>query len=119
MVDFMHRTTLLFMLFVAACVSPEASTTWKYKTSNFFGYTNLSYGEADTLIRRAKEDFQKSPAFLHEKLRPLSVTRVARRSDGTTLIAFSIGMMSDTRAIYVFNPKGEIVDRYLHSFWGY
>ena len=117
MVTFTHRIGLLFVL-AAGCAHPEAKSVWEYKRSDFSGYTTISSADAANLIRQAERDFRDSPAYPDDGPRPLSVTRVARRSDGTILIAFSIGLMSDTRAIYIFNPEGEIVDRYLHSFWG-
>lgn len=111
---------LLFLAFlVAGCANTGVGVgPWEYKTTDFSGYTNVSADGVAALIRRAENDFNASPAYPDAAPRPISVTRVARRPDGRTLIAFSIGHMSDTRVIYIFNSQGEIVDRYLHSFWG-
>jgi hypothetical protein len=32
------------------------------------------------------------------------------------ILAFSFGD-SDSYAIYIFNARGEIIDRYVHSYW--
>jgi hypothetical protein len=91
---------------------------WEYKTTDFSGYATVSSDEVPALISRAEEDFRASPAYPDGGPRRLSVVRVKRRPDGKTLIAFSIDGVSDTFAIYVFDPQGKIVERYLRSFWG-
>lgn len=116
----MYVRLLIFVFLVAGCANTMVGVgPWEYKTTDFSGYTNVPFDEVAALIRRAQSDFSVSPAYPEGGPRPISVTRVARRADGRTLIAFTIGVMSDTRAIYVFDSQGEIVDRYLHSFWGH
>jgi len=92
---------------------------WEYRAVDVSGYARLSPNGVAALIRRAEEDFRASPAYSDGGPRPISVAGAARGPDGRILIAFSIGGVSDTRAMYIFNSEGEIVDRYLHSFWGY
>ena len=114
----MYIRLSIFAFLVVSCASTMSGVgNWEYKTTNFSGYTTVSSDEVPALIRRAEEDFRASPAYPDDGPRRLSVVRVKRRPDGRTLIAFAIGGVSDTLAIYIFGPQGEIVDRYLHSFW--
>lgn len=94
---------------------------WKYRPAPLSRRTRskrVPVKSLSDLILRAEANFRASPAFA--ELGPLQISAVggARRVDGTTVISFEVGGMSDTRAIYIFDSHGRIVDRYLHSFWG-
>jgi hypothetical protein len=92
---------------------------WQYKATDFSGYVRISPEELPTaLIQRAQDDFRAAPAFHEGGPRVISLVRVARGSDGRTLASFSIAGVEDAHAIYVFDVRGRIVERYLHSFWG-
>src|SRR5688572_23675463 len=115
----MHIRQLFFAFLLIGCAPNLVGVgPWEYRSTNSSG---CSYSPPDSvamLIRRAETDFDSSPAYPDNGRRPVSVNRVAHCADGRTLIAFSIGGVEDTLAIYIFDAQGEIVDRYLHSFWG-
>ena len=67
------------------------------------------------LVRRAQANFSSSPVAPHFRA-PLELGDVGRRPDGRTIMAFYFGN-SDAFAIYIFNARGEIIDRYVFSYW--
>lgn len=109
-------------LLAAGCAHATTNASyWPTKATDFSGYTPVSPDQAAGLIARAEADFRVSPLRLYPEddgARPLLLRRAARRPDGRTLIAFYVDHVSDMYAIYVFNAEGEIIDRYIHSFWG-
>jgi hypothetical protein len=67
------------------------------------------------LVRRAQANFSTSPVAPRFQA-PIQPIDAGRRPDGRTIMAFYFGE-SDRHAIYVFNARGEIIDRYVHSYW--
>jgi hypothetical protein len=112
------RAALLAFL-IAGCVGLNSRVRpWEYKTSSREGYARIAGEDLTPLIRRAEVDFRASPAFPEGRPMALEVLGAARHRDGRMLIAFSMGGASDVAAIYIFDSRGEIIDRYLHSYWG-
>jgi len=114
----MYLKLLFLTSLMTGCTNTVAGVgNWRYESTESSGLANLPLSEVTALIRRAESDFSASPAY-PDGPRPISAIRAGRRPDGTILIMFSVGGVADSRAIYVFNPGGDIADRYLRSSWG-
>jgi len=117
-----NAKSLSCAILIGGCAQTVADAgPWQTKATDFAGYVQVAPDEAAALIARARTDFRASPVRLFpddEGARPLLLRGVARRPDGTTLLAFYMDGVSDMYAMYVFNARGEIIDRYVHSFWG-
>lgn len=115
----MKKKLFVFFLLLASCAGlPRGHSPWQYKSTDRAGIVAISSSGLRELIARAQRDFSASPAFPEHSLRNLHFLGAGRHSDGRTFIAFRIGYASDVSAIYVFNMRGEIEDKYLHSWWG-
>lgn len=115
----MMNRMALPVFFLAGCSGlAQHARPWEYKATDRAGFTRITEQGIAPLIRRAEQDFRASPAFPEHGPRSLEPIAVARHRDGRTLIAFSIGGISDMNAVYLFDIRGEITDRYLHSYWG-
>src|SRR4051794_694313 len=112
------RLVLLALLVASCATGTGGALPWEYRGTVRSGYARVAAEGVDALVARAEANFLASPAFAENGPMPLILVGVARRADGRTKLAFAIGGLSDTEAIYVFNSRGEIVDRYLHSYWG-
>ena len=111
---------MLLCIFLAGCVSTQTldnAATWEYKSTDRAGYVSVTAHSVNSMVRRAEENFRNNPAFSEFGPHALLFVGAARHLDGRVLIAFSIGGISDVNAVYVFNRRGEIVDKYLHSYW--
>jgi hypothetical protein len=107
---------LYLTLLMIGCATPVVQTgPWRYERPDFSGYTRIPSGDVVELAQRAKANFSASPVAAHFRA-PLQLQEVWRRSDGRTVMVFYFGD-SDARAIFVFDVRGEIIDRYVHSYW--
>jgi len=113
-------TSIVLAFLLAGCVSNGGGQrAWEWKATDRTGYTRASTAEGTApLVARAEADFRVLPAFPEYPPMPLYLAVVAHHQDGRTLLSFRIGAVSDVEAVYIFNAQGEIVDRYLHSYWG-
>lgn len=110
------RRKLLFLAMLAnSCTHPASHIgPWRYERHDYSGYPTARSENVADLVRRARANFISSPIAVH--FRYLELVEVWRRPDGKMILAFSFGD-SDSFAIYIFNARGEIIDRYVHSFW--
>ncbi len=115
----MKFPTLALSAFLAcSCASTLAEPPpWEAKAPDLAGYRRVSMESMAEMIRHAEADFRASPAYPDHGPIPISAIGAARRPDGMTVIAFSLAA-TDVNAVYIFNSEGQIVDRYLHSYWG-
>jgi hypothetical protein len=114
----MNTKPVILALLLAGCAATTSRTPpWAYKATPESAYTRISAEQARPLIRRAEEDFRASPPYPDGRQMPLVFIDAVRRTDGRTLVAFYMGVVSDVSAIYIFDSSGNIADRYLHSWW--
>lgn len=115
MID-MRGAQLFLVLLAMSCTHPAALTgPWRYERPDLTGYARIDSENVADLVRRAQENFSSSPVAPRFQA-PIELGEAARRSDGRTMMAFYFGE-SDRHAIYIFNARGEIIDRYVHSYW--
>ncbi|HVQ06843.1 MAG TPA: hypothetical protein VMS43_00260 [Allosphingosinicella sp.] len=105
-----HVTVPVSITHRVSCTSP-----WRYERPDLTGYARIDSENVADLVRRAQENFSLSPIAPRFQA-PIELGEAARRSDGRTMMAFYFGE-SDRHAIYIFNARGEIIDRYVHSYW--
>jgi hypothetical protein len=108
---------ILALLLAGCAATTSPSPPWEYKATTESAYTRISAEQARPLVRRAEDDFRASPPFPDSGPMPLLFIDAIRRTDGRTLVAFYMGVVSDVSAIYIFDSRGNIEDRYLHSWW--
>lgn len=112
----MRGKLLLLVLLAISCTHPIGPTgPWRYERPDLSGYAIIDREDVADLARRAQANFSSSPVAAHFRA-PIELGEAARRPDGQTIMAFYFGE-SDRHAIYVFNARGEIIDRYVRSFW--
>lgn len=111
----MGRKSLFLMLLMVSCTHPVSHTgPWRYERHDYSSYPTVHSEDVANLVPRAEANFSSSPPAAH--FRFLELVNVWRRPDGRMILAFSFGD-SDSFAIYIFNARGEIIDRYVHSYW--
>lgn len=112
----MRNKFLYLALLMIGCANPVVHTgPWRYERPDFSGYTRAPPEDVAELVQRAQAAFRSSPVAAHFRA-PIELLQAWRRSDGRTIMVFYFGD-DDALAIYVFNSRGEIIDRYVHSFW--
>jgi hypothetical protein len=111
----MRGEFLFLVLMTISCAHPASlSGPWRYERIDYSNYPTVRSENVADLAQRAQENFTSSPIAAH--MRYLELVGAWRRPDGKMILAFSFGD-SDSFAIYIFNARGEIIDRYVHSYW--
>ena len=114
----MHIRVTMLTLALLGCASPSREgEPWHYRSVNLSGYRRIQIEAAADLVTAAERNYRESPALGSNNSVEISAVRAGRRPDGRTVIVLDVGL-SDTSIIYIFGPHGQIIDRYLHSFWG-
>ena len=115
----MRRETLFLVLLTMGCATPPSfGGPWRYEQFDHSAYAWIPPGEVTELVRRAQIAFSASPMTPCEGAISLALRQAWLRPDGKRLLMFYFGS-SDNFAVYVFNDRSDIVDRFVYSYWGH
>lgn len=111
------RGEFLFMaLLTLSCATAVTHTgPWRYDRLDHSGYTVINPEDVAELVQHAEANFRSSPVAGHFSA-PFRLVQVGRRPDGKSLLIFYFGE-SDAHAVYIFDTRGVIIDRYVYSYW--
>lgn len=111
----MGRKYLFLVLLIASCMHPVSHTgPWRYERHDYSSYPTVRFEEVASLVPRAEANFGSSPPAPHFSF--LQLFEVRRGPNGSMILAFYFGD-SDSFAIYIFDARGEIIDRYVYTYW--
>jgi len=113
----MRKVSLFLAIPSIGCATPVAHDgLWRYGQLDHSGCVTTPPGDVAELVRVAEAAFRASPPAPFFRV-PIQLRQACRRSDGRRFLMFYFGS-SDQFAVYVFNTRSDIVDRYVHSYWG-